>query len=124
MTSDAVTDKSDFRRFQFHPLPGETLTLRISKPQAAEGSTRAIDRASLVTSAGQRASDSVLDLSMRASQGGEQAITLPADAEVMNVSRNGEVMNLRPRDGKLSLPLVPGASISRSASANPCRRLS
>ena len=27
----------------------------------------------------------------------------------MNVTRNGEVLNLRPRDGKLSLPVVPGA---------------
>ena len=109
MTADSDADKSDYHSFQFHPLPGETLTLRISKPQAADGSTRAIDRASLVMSAGQRASDSVLDLTMRASQGGEQSIALPADAEVMNVTRNNEVLNLRPRDGKLSLPVVPGA---------------
>ena len=109
MVADTSTDKSDFRRFEFHPLPGETLTLRISKPEAAEGSTRAIDRASLVLGVGQRASDTVLDLAIRASQGGEQAITLPVDAEVMNVTRNGEAMNLRPRDGKLSLPLLPGS---------------
>ncbi len=109
MTADADADKSDYRSFQFHPLPGETLTVRISKPQAVDGSTRAIDRASLVTSAGQRASDTVLDLTMRASQGGEQSISLPADAEVMSVSRNAEILNLRPRDGKLSLPVVPGA---------------
>jgi hypothetical protein len=109
VAADTGADKSDFRRFEFHPLPGETLTLRIGKPEPAEGATRAIDRASLVVSAGRRASDAVLDLSLRASQGGEQAITLPADAEVMNVSRNGEVLNLRPRDGKLSLPLVPGS---------------
>ena len=106
---DTVADKGDFRRFQFHPLPGETLTLHITKPLPAEGATRAIDRASLVVSAGRHASDTTLDLSLRASQGGEQAITLPADAEVLNVSRNGEVLNLRPRDGKLSLPLVPGS---------------
>ena len=109
MAVDTSTDKNDFRRFEFHPLPGETLTLRISKPEAAEGSTRAIDHASLVLGVGQRASDSVLDLAIRASQGGEQAITLPVDAEVMNVTRNGEAMNLRPRDGTLSLPLLPGS---------------
>jgi hypothetical protein len=101
-------DADDFRRLEFRPLPGETLTVRIDKPEAAAGATRAIDRASLVVAAGKRASDATLDLSVRASQGGDHAITLPADAEVMNVLRNGEVLNLRPRDGKLSLPLVPG----------------
>jgi hypothetical protein len=101
-------DENDFRRLEFLPLPGETLTIRVDKPAAAAGATRAIDRASLVVAAGKRASDATLDLSVRASQGGDHAITLPADAEVMNVSRNGEVLNLRPRDGKLSLPLVPG----------------
>jgi hypothetical protein len=104
----SATDRTDFKRFEFAPLPGETLTLRITRPEDAEGSTRAIDRVNLITTAGQRASDTVLDLSMRASQGGEQAITLPAGAEVMNVKRNGEVLNLRPIEGKLSLPLVPG----------------
>ncbi|HKE48667.1 MAG TPA: hypothetical protein VKB52_11430, partial [Rhodanobacteraceae bacterium] len=109
VTVDTSTDKSDYKRFEFDPLPGETLTLRITKPEAAEGSTRAIDGVNLYTGAGQRASDTVLDLSMRASQGGEQAIALPADAEVMNVSRNGTALNLRPLDGTLTLPLVPGA---------------
>ena len=106
---DTSTDATDFKRFEFAPLPGETLTLRITRPEPAEGSTRAIDAVNLVTTAGQRASDTVLGLSMRASQGGEQVITLPADAEVMNVTRGGEVLNLRPIDGKLSLPIVPGA---------------
>jgi len=102
------TPNGEYRRFEFHPLPGEKLTLRITRPQAAEGATRAIDRATLTYNAGQRAADSTLDLSMRASQGGEQVITLPSGAEVLNVSRNGTPLNLRPRDGKLSLPLLPG----------------
>lgn len=108
LSVDTGTDRTDFRHFEFSPLPGETLTLRITRPEAAEGSTRAIDAVNLVTSAGQRATDSVLVLSMRASQGGEQAITLPADAEIMNVARGGEALNLRPVDGKLTLPLLPG----------------
>jgi len=106
---DTSADTTDFKRFEFAPLPGETLTLRITRPEPAEGSTRAIDAVNLVTTAGQRASDTVLGLSIRASQGGEQPITLPSDAEVMNVTRGGEVLNLRPIDSKLSLPIVPGA---------------
>jgi hypothetical protein len=108
VSADANGDATDFRTFEFRPLPGETLTLRIGKPQPAEGATRAIERATLVASAAQRASDSVLSLTMRASQGGEHLIVLPADAEVTNVSRDGQALNVRPRDGKLALPVVPG----------------
>ena len=46
---------------------------------------------------------------MRSTQGGEHAITLPPNAEVLGVSKNGQPLNLRAREGKLSLPLTPGA---------------
>jgi len=108
MVAEASADPNAYRRFEFHPLPGETLTLKITRPEPAEGATRAIDNVVLSYSAGQRAADSTLQLSIRASQGGEQVIALPAGAEVLNVVRNGETLNLRPRDGKLSLPLQPG----------------
>jgi len=108
VSAGAGGDPTDFRTFEFQPLPGETLTLRITKPQPAEGATRAIERATLVTSAAQRATESVLSLTIRASQGGEHVITLPGDAEVTNVTRDGQALNVRPRDGKLALPVVPG----------------
>ena len=79
-------DKSDYRRFEFHPLPGETLTLK--HHAAARGRRRdARDRSREPRA---RARDSARPtpcsmLTMRASQGGEQVITLPADAEVMHV---------------------------------------
>ncbi|MCK9539490.1 hypothetical protein [Dokdonella sp.] len=97
--------------FAFHPLPGETLQLAIDRPEAVSGATRAIDAVTLQHQVGQRAATSTLDLTMRASQGGEHAIGLPADAEVLAVSRNGELLNLRPREGRLSLPLVPGRQV-------------
>jgi len=62
-----------------------------------------------VRSVGQRGSDVVLSLSMRASRGGEHAITLPPGAELTGSSRDGQPLNLRLQEGKLSLPLVPGA---------------
>jgi hypothetical protein len=108
VSADTTTDKNDYHRFAFDPLPGETLALRVAKPAAADGATRAIDHASLVRNAAARASDTTLTLSVRASQGGEHVVTLPADAEVVNVARDGDVLNLRPSDGKLSLPVVPG----------------
>ncbi|GAA0723497.1 hypothetical protein [Dokdonella soli] len=101
-------DTHDYRNFEFHPLPGESLTLKVTQPEPAKGATRAIDAARLTYAPGQRAADSTLLLTIRASQGGEQVVALPADAEVLGVGRNGEALNLRLQGGKLSLPIVPG----------------
>ncbi|MEP6484857.1 MAG: hypothetical protein ABJB01_10430 [Rudaea sp.] len=99
---------TDYRNFEFDPLPGETLTIKVSRPVAAVGETRAIDAVSVSTEQGQHAATHTLHFATRASQGGEQSIDVPKDAEVLGVSRDGQALNLRPRDGKLSLPLVPG----------------
>ncbi|MGH8171735.1 MAG: hypothetical protein ACREPX_01230, partial [Rhodanobacteraceae bacterium] len=101
-------ERDDYRNFEFHPLPGETLTLRVTRPQPVQGATRAIDSVRLTHTIGQRAANSTLMLTVRASQGGEQVITLPATSEVLGVTRNGEVLNLRAEAGKLPLPIVPG----------------
>ncbi|MFZ2236882.1 MAG: hypothetical protein WAV67_10960, partial [Dokdonella sp.] len=106
--SNVTTSADDFREFVFHPLPGETLTITVTRPVAVDGATRAIDRVALTTAIGQRAATQTLVFTLRASQGGEQVIGVPADAEFISLTRNGETMNLRPRDGKLSLPLQPG----------------
>ncbi|MDR3389518.1 MAG: hypothetical protein P4L92_20930 [Rudaea sp.] len=98
----------DFRNFEFHPLPGETLSLHITRPPPAEGALRAIDAANLRSEIGQHASTHVLGFSLRASQGGDHVIVLPKGAEVLGVSRNGQSLNLRSLDGKLSLPVTPG----------------
>jgi len=95
--------------FEFHPLPGEQLVLRVTRPEPAQGASRAIDHVGVVRSPGQRASETTLSLTVRASQGGEQAITLPKGAELVGSTRDGQPLNLRLQDGKLSLPLVPGA---------------
>ena len=95
--------------FEFHPLPGETLTLTLTSPSVVEGRLRAVDSAHLSHAIGVRASQHTLSFRLRASQGGEHAIVLPSsDMEVLSVQRNGESLNLRPRDGKLTLPVLPG----------------
>ena len=101
-------DANDYRNFEFHPLPGETLTLSVTRPPALEGAQRAIDAASLSSDAGQHAATHTLDLTLRASQGGDQVVTLPADAQVLGVVRDNAPINLRAQAGKLTLPLTPG----------------
>ncbi|MEZ5523304.1 MAG: hypothetical protein R3F08_17780 [Dokdonella sp.] len=98
----------DYYAFQFYPLPGETLTLRISRPQPVAGASRAIDSLWLSSEFGLRAQTHVLQFDLRASQGGEQAIQLPGTAELLGVTRNRSSLVLRPVDGKLSLPVTPG----------------
>ena len=104
----AGEEADDYRNFEFHPLPGETLTVKVTRPAAAAGATRAIDAVSLVTDIGQRSASHVLGFTLRASQGGEQAIMLPKGAEVTAVQRDNESLNLRAQDGKLTLPVKPG----------------
>ncbi|MCB1577038.1 MAG: hypothetical protein KDI81_06755, partial [Xanthomonadales bacterium] len=97
-----------FHEFEFHPLPGETLTVHVTKPAAVEGATRAIDRLNLASEFGLRARSYTLQFDLRASQGGDQVIALPAEAELLGVSRDGASIGARILDGKLSLPVNPG----------------
>lgn len=105
---DAGDDVSADRNFEFYPLPGETLTLKITKPAPVAGATRAIDSVNLSSEAGQRSAAHTLAFTLRASQGGEQTISLPKGAEVTSVRRDAETLNLRAQDGKLTLPVKPG----------------
>jgi hypothetical protein len=106
---DSSEDINDFRNFEFHPLSGETLTLRVTRPAPAQGGVRAIDAVSLHSETGQHASTHTLGLTVRASQGGDLALTLPKDAEMLGVTGDNVALNLRLLDGRLSLPVSPGA---------------
>ncbi len=106
---EAGGNRYEFRTLEFYPLPGETLTLKITRPDPTQGAVRAIDAVTINSEVGQRSATQTLAFSMRASQGGEQTITLPATAEVLSVRRDAETLNLRAQSGKLSLPVKPGS---------------
>lgn len=94
---------------EFRPLPGETLTIALTRPDAVAGRSIAIDSVTVASSAGLRALDTQLTFTLRSTQGGEHAIALPAGAEVLGVQKNGAPLNVRPREDRLSLPVTPGA---------------
>jgi hypothetical protein len=102
-------DADDWHEFTFHPLPGETLAIAVSKPAAVAGATQAILDVHLSTQVGQRASEHTLAFNLRASQGGERVLTLPAGAELLSVQRDGAPLSLRLDGGKLSLAVSPGS---------------
>ncbi len=92
----------------YQPLPGESLQLAFSKPAAIAGDSLAFDGVQVVSRVGERATETTLSLRARSTRGGEHAIGLPAGAELLDANRDGESINLAVRDGKLSLPLLPG----------------
>lgn len=94
--------------WSFLPFPGETLSLAVSRPEALSGDSLAIDVAALRFSPGKRASDATLSYTLRATRGGQQALTLPHDAELLRVVIDGREHHLKLEQGRLGLPVVPG----------------
>jgi len=93
---------------RYQPLPGETLSLAFSRPEAAAGDSLAFDKVDVRSRIGGRVVETRLELQARSTRGGEHAISLPAGAELLDAMRDGEPVNLAVRDGKLGLPLLPG----------------
>jgi hypothetical protein len=96
-------------RFEFHPRPGERLALRIARPARAAGSTLAIDSVTQSVSFGKRSSNTQLNLNYRSTQGGRHTLDLPPSARVTDVNLDGQPVQIRPDEGKLSINLLPGS---------------
>jgi hypothetical protein len=93
---------------RFEPLPGETLSLAITRPKPVEGDSLAFDSVSTNSSVGDRATETTLELVARSTRGGEHAISLPTGAVLLDAMRDDVSLSLAVKDGKLSLPLLPG----------------
>ena len=104
----SLSESNEDVQLRFDPLPGESLTLSLSRPESAPGPAFRIDSVKVISQPGEAALDSTVQFSVKATQGGQHSIALPANAELMRVSRGGIPMNLRLKQGLLELPLVPG----------------
>jgi hypothetical protein len=107
--AEGVPTSASYDGLRFDPLPGEKLQLAITQPVAVAGDSLAIDGAQLTIRTGERARELQLDLRVRSTRGGEHAIDLPPGSELLDARRDNQPINLAVRDGKLSLPLLPGA---------------
>ncbi|WP_242523171.1 hypothetical protein [Thiocystis minor] len=92
----------------WRPLPGETLTLNLTRPLGVPGPTLTFDRVDYQVSPGRRGSDAELTLRVRSSQGGTHAIRLPEGAEPIRFNADGRNLPLPAAGSDLELPLVPG----------------
>jgi len=95
--------------FEFHPRPGESLKLRVDRPESAGGTTLAIDHVERAMTLGARSADGVLSVNYRSTMGGRHAFKLPPEARVTRVSLDGTDVQLRPDHGELPISLLPGS---------------
>ncbi|MGZ8162336.1 MAG: hypothetical protein ACXWTT_05660 [Methylobacter sp.] len=93
---------------EWHPWPGEKITLHITRPDAVEGQTLTIDSSILGIKPGQRTQDAELKISLRSSQGMQHTLTLPEKAVLQSVAINGQTQPIRQEGRKLTLPVNPG----------------
>lgn len=93
----------------WRPWPGERLTLTTHRPGAVKGASVTVESAQLTVRPGNRLTESSLDLDIRASQGGTQRVTLPAQAELLSAAIDGQRTPLQLQGGQVSIPLRPGA---------------
>jgi len=101
-------DTAALRTLEWRPWPGESLTLRVTRPAPVDGRTLTIDGSTLVLAPGLRMADATLDLRLRASRGGEHSITLPAGAMLLSVTIDGTTQPIRQDGDHVILPLTPG----------------
>lgn len=93
----------------WHPWPGETVTLAISRPQGADGRTMTIEKSHLQLRPGNRSTSAQLTLSINSSQGEQQTISLPPRAELQEVTINNKVQLIRQEGQQVILPITPGS---------------
>ncbi|NOZ10851.1 MAG: hypothetical protein GXP09_07435 [Gammaproteobacteria bacterium] len=93
----------------WQPWPGESITLKIHRPQGVDGRTLTIDSSQLSVEPGLRATDLTLNFSLRSSQGGQHTITIPEGTQLQSVTINSRPQPIRQDGNKITLPVVPGS---------------
>ena len=93
---------------EWHPWPGEKLSLKITRPESVQGQTLTIDNSDVQVKPGIRSQDTELKFTLRSSQGSQHTVMLPEGAVLQSVLMNGQSLPLRQEDRKLTLPINPG----------------
>ena len=117
---------SGWRVAVFHPRPGETLNVTVSRPEAVAGGTLAFDDVALHTAVGAHQRSSVLDVHYRSTQGSSHRLRLPRAANLESVTIDGDPEPVVAADGELTVPILPGEhslTVAWSEAAEPGFRL-
>lgn len=92
----------------WHPWPGESVELRIDRPEAVEGATVTVNNVTHDVRLGRRQRVSQLDLALRCSLGEDFLVDLPAEAEVTELKLDGKMLPVRKDGSRVIVPLSPG----------------
>jgi hypothetical protein len=93
---------------EWRPWPEESITLTITRPRGAAGSTLTLESSELTQRPGERATSFSLALKLRSSQGGQQKITLPPGIQLQTVTIDGIQQPIRQEGSSMMLPVHPG----------------
>lgn len=93
---------------EWHPWPGEKITLTITRPEGVEGQTLTIDKSRLKIVPGQRSREATLEFTLRSSQGTQHRVVLPEQSELLSVVINGKTQPIRKKGAEVILPIKPG----------------
>ncbi len=96
-------------RPEWRPWPGEKLSLSFVRPEGAPGQTITLDQVNLALAPGRRLLEGTLTIEARASRGGEQKVGLPADAELLGFTVDGNPVPAQNLNGQVTYTLEPGA---------------
>ncbi|MBA4108834.1 MAG: hypothetical protein C0487_04480 [Leptothrix sp. (in: Bacteria)] len=95
----------------WQPWPGEQVAIEVSKPAGVAGQTFTVDRVNTEVNPGARATDVSAQTALRSSQGGNHRFQLPAGAELLAVSVDGQVLPVQHQAGAVMVPITPGAHV-------------
>lgn len=93
----------------WHPWPGESVDLSVSRPVPVEGATVTVDKGRHRIVLGRRQRESSLNLDLRCSVGQDFRITLPSGARVSSLKLSGQSSPVRMEGEQLVVALKPGS---------------
>ncbi len=92
----------------WHPWPGESVTLGITRPEAVNGPTMTIHRVHHEVELGQRNRNTSLRLTLQCSVSDDLVVGIDPSAEITSVKRGETKIPVRREGGKLVVPVQPG----------------
>lgn len=91
------------------PWPGEQLRIQVSKPAAVKGNSLTLQAVELTQKVGQKAQDVSLEINLLSNQGQDFILSLPPQAKLMSVKRDGGELPPIIQEGRIKLPVKPGS---------------
>ena len=93
---------------EWHPYPGESIEVNISRPASTHGKSLTFDRSMLVITPGSRITKAELTFTVRSSQGTQHSIRLPKQANLESVYIDNNLEPIRQEGRRVTLPINPG----------------